>query len=101
VSGRSAEFIALMGVVTTAVFRAERALDDAIREYEVLKSAERAVVDSPLTSENDKAISHHGAQHAARVLALLRQAETPRGAWVPSNPVPWKQTAASCARPVL
>jgi len=64
----------LMGDVTSAVYKAEHALDDAIREYGILERAEQAIVDSPETSEDDKATARHGAANATRILELLRKA---------------------------
>jgi hypothetical protein len=66
----------LMSNVTEAVFNAEGRLKDAIYHYGRLVEAEQAIVDSPETSEDDKAIARRGARIATRDARGLTQAMT-------------------------
>lgn len=72
-TGRRRNYDDLMRHVTDMVLRAEGSMRDAIVFYGRLISAERAIVESEVTLEDDKLIAARGAENAEHILTGLRQ----------------------------
>jgi hypothetical protein len=62
----------LMANVTSAVFKAEGAVKDAIMYYEALIKAEQAIVDHAEATTTDKEIAVRGVDNARRMLVGLK-----------------------------
>lgn len=60
--------------VTAAILRAEKALKDAIREYERVEALERELSEHPRASDLEKKLASDGVAIASRRLRTLRRA---------------------------
>ena len=58
--------------VTGAIFKAEHALDDAIREWEEVERVEGELSKCPDVSDTERAIGHRGNARAGTVVVVLK-----------------------------